>query len=88
MPSMALDGQPQPLTIDGIDGPGGSTQMHITTGGATLWNLAPAPVVYTAALKPELQPGQFRRAVATAGITSIEVKVMSPLSTATAGTVL
>ena len=56
----------QSVAVEGISGPNGADRMYITTGVARFTAPGPAGDVYATLLEPTLEPGQFRRAIATA----------------------
>ena len=69
MPSLGFTTSPQEIVVDGISGPGAANRMVIVTGLAQLPGLA-GQADFTTWVGPEFEPGQFRRAIATASVTA------------------
>ena len=63
----------QSVVVEGITGPNGADRMYVTTGVGLTW-MQNQPVLHAGMVDPVLQPGQFRRAIAT-------VSLMSPPDT-------
>jgi hypothetical protein len=57
----------QSVSVEGLVGPSGADRMYVTVGVARVV-ASPDPVTYSALIEPRLEPGQFRRAIATASL--------------------
>jgi hypothetical protein len=56
----------QSVLVEGISGPGGADRMYITAGVLQTWG----PGAFAGLIDPILEPGQFRRAIASASLMS------------------
>jgi hypothetical protein len=71
---MANNFQPvsvQSVVVEGITGPNGADRMHVTAGTIQVWGgQGTGQTPWTGLLEPQLEPGQFRRAIATVSMMS------------------
>lgn len=64
------------VMVEGITGPSGADRMYITSGEGRTW-MQTQSVNYVGLIEPVLQPGQFRRAIASVSLMSTDTQAMS-----------